>query len=156
MSLSDAIAAQIMGELHDLTLKIEAQQARIEKVAEVVVAAARAVDSGKAILHRQNEAFLMDRVKEITAAVNVVKGVEEGMQLAASQQAQTLLEPLIQSMSQHVQKMTAKDIAAGRFMETTNKTQETIANSMHWAIIGAMVFGAMLFCAGIGIGHLWK
>lgn len=91
MSLSDAVAAQIMGELHDLTLKIEAQQARTEKVAEVVVMAARAVENGKAMLNNQNEKILMEAVIEIKSTVNQISGIQENITSAAANSARMIL-----------------------------------------------------------------
>lgn len=65
--------------------------ARLESVASGVVNAAQQVEKGKTALHRQNEALLMDQVKEITEAIKELKSVEENIQKVAANAARAIL-----------------------------------------------------------------
>ena len=120
VTLSDAVAAQIMGELHILTEKIEAQQARTEAVAQLVVDAAKSVNTSKTILHKQNEALLMDRVKEISLAVQELRSMQSSIQEAASVQ----IAPVIEQMSIQVKALSEKDTYAMKFLIQTKTLLE--------------------------------
>ena len=119
-TLSDEVAAQIMGELHILTEKIEAQQARTEAVAQLVVDAAKSVNTSKTILHKQNEALLMDRVKEISLAVQELRSMQSSIQEAASVQ----IAPVIEQMSIQVKALSEKDTYAMKFLIQTKTLLE--------------------------------
>lgn len=152
VALTDSVAAQIMGELHVLTLKIETQQARTEEVANLVIEAAQLVNKSKTVLHRQNEAFLMDKVKEITAAVAELRAMQGPIQDAASRQ----VAPLVEQMNRQVQTLAEKDTYAAKFMnqtkgllEETGKAQESMINKL----TAIAVLCSILIVAGFAAGR---
>ena len=144
VTLSDAVAAQIMGELHILTEKIEAQQARTEAVAQLVVDAAKSVNTSKTILHKQNEALLMDRVKEISLAVQELRSMQSSIQEAASVQ----IAPVIEQMSIQVKALSEKDTYAMKFMIQTKTLLEKTKLSQNILIPLCVVLVFAAYSAG--------
>lgn len=121
---------------------------KLEEVSAVVVDAAAQVQKGKTVLHKQNEAFLMDRVVEITTAVNELRGMESAIQQAARTQADQVISPLVHQMSDQVKKLSEKETYAMKFMQATRDTQEKMVNNVRYAIAGGMMFGLLMFAAG--------
>lgn len=68
---------------------------RIESMTASVVAAAQTVKGVKSVLHKQNEDFLMSRIKEITAAVQQLKDMEGVMQFAADKHIESIVRPVV-------------------------------------------------------------
>ena len=144
VTLSDAVAAQIMGELHILTEKIEAQQARTEAVAQLVIDAAKSVNASKTILHKQNEALLMDRIKEISVAVQELRSMQSSIQEAASVQ----IAPVIEQMSIQVKALSEKDTYAMKFMIQTKTLLEKTKLSQNILIPLCVVLVFAAYSAG--------
>lgn len=150
MSLSDAIAAQIMGELHALTSKIEEQQERVERVAEAVGVAARAVNSGKSALQNQNEVYLKNQFALLTDVVQSLKSSEELLRQSGPQDARALLAPLIEEMRKHATALSDKQHWAAKLMTSVNKVQNEIAGKLFYATI----IGVLLFVGGGALGYI--
>jgi hypothetical protein len=135
-------------DIHELT-------GRMETMTEMVVIAAKTVANGKTVLHKQNEAFLMDRIKEITTAVAELRGMESAMQLAVKNQADVVIKPLVDSLSEQVKQLTKKDTFAMRFMqkteatqEKTDATQEKMASSIKIITISFVILIVLAYIAG--------
>lgn len=152
--LTDGVAQQIMGEIHGLLVKIDEQQARVEALAKIVTAAADSINRSRTILHRQNESFLIDRVKEITGAVSEIKSLQEPIQDAAKQQ----VAPLVQQLQEQVGRLADKETYVMKFMQKTNLLQEkteatqrkislntTVAWFMAFTCISVSFFAGFLF-----------
>lgn len=143
--LTDGVAQQIMGEIHVLLKKIDEQQARVEELAKIVTASAESVNRSRTILHRQNESFLIDRVKEIAGAVSEIKSFQEPIQDAAMQQ----VEPLVQQLQEQVGRLADKETYVMKFMQKTNLLQEkteatqrkiSLNTSVVWLVAFAVIF----------------
>lgn len=149
MALSDAVAAQVLGELHVLTKNIEDQAKRVEELAATVVDAAKRVSVGKTFLHSQNEAKLMRSVNEIKEAVGKLKGMEGAMQQAARAQAETAILPLVVALKD-------KDIQAMKYYGAARDVYKTLSDKVNSALIilgicfSVAVGGA--FYAGVKVG----
>lgn len=147
MALSDAVAAQILGELHVLTKNIEDQAKRVEKLATTVVAAAKAVDARRTILHSQNEALLIQRVNEITQAIGELKGMEGAMQLAARAQADVVLSPIVNAV---------KTGEAIKYFSIARDVYKTLSEKLISSLVILGLFSAVAiggsFYAGVKFG----
>lgn len=150
MSLSDAIAAQIMGELHALTSKIEEQQGRIEQVAETVSVAARSVNNGKSVLQNQTDAHLKNQFALLTDVVKSLKSSEEALKNNGPQHAQNLLTPLIEEMGTHVKTLSDKGHWAAQLLISVRNVQKDVAGKLVYATI----IGVLLFGGGVAVGYI--
>jgi hypothetical protein len=128
-------------DIHELT-------GRMETMTEMVVVAAKTVANGKTVLHKQNEAFLMDRIKEITTAVAELRGMESAMQLAVKNQADVVIKPLVDSLSEQVKELTKKDTFAMNFMKKTEATQEKMASNIKIITISFVILIVLAYVAG--------
>lgn len=149
MMLSDAVAAQVLGELHILTKNIENQAMRVEELASNVVDAAKQISASKAILHSQNEAMLVRRVNEITEAINQFRGIEGAIQQAARAQAEAAISPLVARLKD-------KDVQAMKYYVAAQDVYRTIADKVNSTlIILGICFAAVVgssFYTGMLIG----
>jgi hypothetical protein len=152
MALSDAVAAQVLGELHVLTQNIESQTLRVEQLATTVIDAAKHIDSRTVILRSQNEKFLVERVNEITRAVAELRNMEGEIQQAARAQANSAISPLVNDL---------KDVSNAHLRRHAESVKQlNAAHAVYTAIAGksviALVFVVMVtigaFFAGMKIG----
>lgn len=131
MSLSDAIAAQVLGELHVLTKSIEEQVKQVDKLAATVIDASKNVSSKRAALHSQNETLLMRHVNEITRSVGELKGMQGSIQQAARTHAETAISPLLVALKD-------RDIRAMKYYSAAQEVYKTISDK---AISGLIILG---------------
>lgn len=146
MALSDAVAAQVLGELHVLTQNIESQTLRVEQLATTVVDAAKYIDSRTSILRSQNEKFLMERVNEITRAVVELRNMEGAIQQAARAQANSAISPLVSDL---------KDVSNAHLRRHAESVKQlNAAHAVHTAIAGKSVIN-LIFMVMVAIGAFY-
>lgn len=134
---------------HDLHGKIEIMTA-------AVAAAADSVKGTRAILHRHNEALLMDRIQEITNAVQQIKDIEELLRSTASKQIDSLAAPVVLQMSEQVKRLAEKDTYAMKFMQKTNSTQEKMAANMEYSYFVSGLLVVFALAVGCSVGYFLK
>lgn len=156
MALSDAVAAQVLGELHILTKNIEDQAKRVEKLASTVIEAAKQVNACKTVLHSQNEAVLMQRANEITEAISELKGVEGALQHAAREQANAAISSLVSDLKSVSDKQLNRHVEAMKQFSAARNVYEDISLNMKFALVAfGLIFVVAMggaFYAGLTVG----
>lgn len=138
-----------MRHLHsDVTQQTLDVLQKLQETAKIVVDAAAAINSGKTILHKQNETLLMNEVKKVTAAIESLKSIEGEMQKVALDQADQVLTPIVRELADKVKKLTEKDTYAMQFMKETHATQQMMAKNMRYAILAGGILVVLAFAAG--------
>lgn len=144
MALSDAVAAQVMGELHLLTEKIELQTERVEQVASTVVTAAKQVRAQQSLLHSQNEKILMARVHEITHAITELKSMEGAIQAAARAQAEASVSPIVTALNNRHTEAAKLYLAARDVYKTLSASLAVVGLSFFLAMASAFYIGVLV------------
>jgi hypothetical protein len=108
----------------------------------------KSISGARSILHSQNEAFLIHRVKEITASVQQLKDIDEMLRSSARERIDLLVAPVVQQMNEQAKKLAEKDTFAMRFMQKTNETQEKMATNIWIICVGVCFLVASAFMAG--------
>lgn len=121
---------------------------RMEIMATTILAAIVKIKSTTPILQRQNEAFLLDRISEITTAVLQLKDMQGGLQLTANKQIESIVAPVVLQMSEQVKKLADKDTFAMRFMQRTHNIQEKMADITWYLISGSVLLVVLAFATG--------
>lgn len=148
MALSDAVAAQIMGELHTLTKGIEEQTEQLAAVADKVEAAAQSVNSGRTALHRQNEAFLVEQVKQITKSVDELKSINGDLQQTARKHIDSVLSPTVTALSESLKNQMDRENSAWKVLNRAMDYMDQSKRIGPYLIAGIVV--GMLVAFGFG------
>lgn len=151
----------IKGSIETIAQKISIRtipdEDRLNKAIEKMIASlshtVNSINGPRSILHLQNEAFLMGRIKEITAAVEQLKDIEKLLQSAARDRIDLLVAPVVQHMHDQVKRLSEKDTYAMRFMQKTQATHEKMAANIEIICAGVGLLGLVTLMAGFFLGR---